>query len=65
MVRVKLEFYFCCEIVSMKITTINCLCIKLHGFITSCIYLPTKNNWVLNVQIKISCVINRERDRRK
>ena len=54
MVRVKLEFYFCCEIVSMKITTITCLCIKLHGFITSCIYLPTKNNWVLNVQIKIS-----------
>jgi len=54
MVRVKLEFYFYCEIVSMKITTINCFCIKLQDFITSCIYLPTKNNWVLNIQKKIS-----------
>jgi len=54
MLRVKLEFYFCYEIVSMKITTFNCLGVKLHSFITSCIYLQTKNDWILNVQIKNS-----------
>ena len=54
MVRVKLKFYFCCEIVSMKITTFNCLDIKLYSFNVLCIFRPTKNNWVLNVQIKIS-----------